>query len=186
MGLASNDSTDPRVWIEVDDIHEAVAKVRELGGQADEPVQYDSGWSADCTDPQGVAFSVQVPPPEYRQAARRSSANGELFYWSLPAPEAARSKAFFTELFGWEFGTPGDQGGMHIENRLPDGGLGGGREGAHPELFFRVGDLDEVMDRVRSLGGTAEFAGEGPEGRHAMCVDDQGVTFGVSEPSQEY
>lgn len=186
MGLASNDSTDPQVWIEVDDINAAVAKVRELGGRAEEPVHYDSGWSSECTDPQGVRFSLQVPTPEYRQAARRSTESGELFYWSLPAPEAAESKAFYRELFGWEFGNPGNQGGMHIENRLPDGGLGGGREGTHPELFFRVGDLDEAMVKIRNLGGTAEMAGEGPEGRHAICVDDQGVSFGLSEPSEEY
>jgi predicted enzyme related to lactoylglutathione lyase len=186
MGLASNDSTNPRVWIEVDDIEAAVVKVRELGGTATEPVHYDSGWSSDCVDPQGVAFSVQVPTAAYRQAARRSTESGELFYWSLPAPQAAQSKAFYQELFGWEFGNPGNQGGMHVENRLPDGGIGGGREGSHPELFFRVTDLDRAITTIRRLGGTAEPAGEGPEGRHAMCVDNQGVVFGLSEPSEEY
>ena len=31
------------------------------GGTADEPVHYESGWSADCTDDQGVRFSLSVP-----------------------------------------------------------------------------------------------------------------------------
>ena len=183
MGLASNDSAEPEVWIEVTDINAAVAAVRSLGGQAEDPVLYDSGWTAVCRDPQGVRFSLSVPRTDYRQAARTSSEPGELFYWTLPAPDADASRAFYTELFGWEFGDPGEQGGMHVSNRLPDGGLGGGREGTDPELFFRVADLDAAMAKVVELGGTAEFAGEGDEGRHAMCTDDQGVPFGISEPA---
>jgi uncharacterized glyoxalase superfamily protein PhnB len=54
-----------RLWFVVDDIHSAVARVRELGGRADDPVYYDSGWSADCTDDQGTVFSLSVPSPEY-------------------------------------------------------------------------------------------------------------------------
>lgn len=30
-------------------------------GTADDPVLYPSGWSADCTDDQGTAFSLSVP-----------------------------------------------------------------------------------------------------------------------------
>lgn len=50
-----------QLWFVVDDIHTAVAAVRAAGGTADEPVQYESGWSADCTDDQGVRFSLSVP-----------------------------------------------------------------------------------------------------------------------------
>lgn len=185
MGLQGG-SGAPQVWIEVDDINAAVTRVRALGGTAEEPTYYDSGWSSACTDPQGVAFHLQVPRKEYRQQARRSTNRGELFYWTLPAPEAAVSKTFFQELFGWEFGDPGEGGGMHIENRMPDGGLGGGREGTHPDLFFRVDDLESAMATVVELGGTAEFVGEGEEGRHAMCADDQGVGFGISQPNDGY
>ncbi len=186
MGLASNDSIEPEVWIEVEDIEAAVIDVRRLGGTADEPVYYDSGWSASCRDPQGVRFNLSVPRDDYRQPARRSTEGGELFYWSLPALRPSISKAFYSELFGWEFGESGDEGGMHVENRLPDGGLGGGREGSSPELFFRVADLEQAMELVRTLGGSADYAGDGDEGRHAMCVDDQGVVFGLSQPAADY
>lgn len=183
MGLASNDAAEPQVWVEVADLEAAIETVRAAGGTATDPIEDDSGRSSRCVDPQGVHFQLIVPIREYRQAARRSNEPGELFYWSLPAPKASSSKEFYGLLFGWEFGTPGDQGGMHVENRLPDGGLGGGRQAAHPQIFFRVEDLDRAMARVRELGGTAEPAGEGDEGRHAMCRDDQGVEFGLSEPA---
>jgi predicted enzyme related to lactoylglutathione lyase len=135
MGLASNDSRDPEVWIEVTDIDAAVARVRELGGTAADPSRGDSGWSA------------------------------------------------YRELFGWEYSPPGEQGGIHITNRLPDGGLGGGRQGTAAELFFRVRDLEASTEAVRAAGGTADPVGEGAEGRHAVCADDQGVPFGLSQPA---
>lgn len=185
MGLAASESPTPQIWIEVSDIELAVERVRELGGHAEEAVQYESGWNAACRDDQGVEFNIIVPVAHYRQGQARSTEVGELFYWSLPAPDAARSKAFYRDLFGWEFGDPGDAGGLHVANKLPDGGLGGGRAGTAADLFFRVADLDAAMAKVRSLGGRAEPAGQGPEGRHARCADDQGTPFGLSEPAAE-
>jgi uncharacterized glyoxalase superfamily protein PhnB len=58
-------STRAELWFVVDDIHAAVATVRELGGQASEPVLYDSGWSAECVDDQGTTFNVSVPAAKY-------------------------------------------------------------------------------------------------------------------------
>jgi uncharacterized glyoxalase superfamily protein PhnB/predicted enzyme related to lactoylglutathione lyase len=54
-----------RLWFVVDDVHTAVERVRAAGGTAEDPVNYESGWSADCTDDQGTAFSLSVPSPEY-------------------------------------------------------------------------------------------------------------------------
>lgn len=66
-GGLNDKSTDTgaRLWFVVDDIHAAVTRVRELGGSAEDPVEYESGWSADCTDDQGTPFSVSVPSPLY-------------------------------------------------------------------------------------------------------------------------
>ncbi|MEP7114922.1 MAG: VOC family protein [Ilumatobacteraceae bacterium] len=58
-------STRAQLWFVVDDIHAAVARVRELGGSADDPVLYDSGWSADCVDDQGTTFNLSVPATKY-------------------------------------------------------------------------------------------------------------------------
>ena len=58
-------STRPELWFVVEDIHVAVAKVRELGGTAQDPVLYDSGWSADCVDDQGTTFNLSVPAQKY-------------------------------------------------------------------------------------------------------------------------
>ena len=62
------DMPGTQLWFVVDDIHDAVIAVREHGGTAGEPVDYDSGWSVDCVDDQGVAFSLSVPADKYRLA----------------------------------------------------------------------------------------------------------------------
>jgi uncharacterized protein len=59
------EAADTQLWFVVDDIHVAVAKVRELGGSSEEPVLYDSGWSAVCVDDQGTRFSLSVPAAKY-------------------------------------------------------------------------------------------------------------------------
>jgi uncharacterized glyoxalase superfamily protein PhnB len=56
---------DTQLWFVVDDVHAAVLKVRELGGSAEEPVDYDSGWAVDCRDDQGTRFSLSVPAAKY-------------------------------------------------------------------------------------------------------------------------
>jgi uncharacterized glyoxalase superfamily protein PhnB len=63
--VESGGSTRAKLWFVVDDIHAAVAKVRDLGGSAEEPVQFDSGWSAECVDDQGTTFSLSVPAAKY-------------------------------------------------------------------------------------------------------------------------
>jgi hypothetical protein len=56
--------SSPNVYLNVEDIDASVAKVRELGGKADDksPVP-GHGWFSACTDPQGVAFHVWQGDP---------------------------------------------------------------------------------------------------------------------------
>jgi uncharacterized protein len=58
---------DPDSWIEiyfsVADIEAAVRRVRELGGEADEPgPEHESGRYVGCRDDQGVRFGLHQPP----------------------------------------------------------------------------------------------------------------------------
>lgn len=74
-GHASNISAPPGgvhvgqttydLWFAVPDIEAAVARIRELGGTSTEPVLYDSGWAAECTDDQGTRFCLSVPADKY-------------------------------------------------------------------------------------------------------------------------
>ena len=64
-GLHGQSEPGVDLYFVVDDIDEAVARVRELGGTADEPERYASGASARCTDDQGTPFFLSVPAPGY-------------------------------------------------------------------------------------------------------------------------
>jgi len=61
---AAEGNTD--LYFVVDEIHSAIARVREMGGTADEPVFYDSGAAATCVDDQGTRFHLSVPADKYR------------------------------------------------------------------------------------------------------------------------
>ena len=64
-----NAGSGPIVYYGTDDIDASLAKVRELGGQADEKQPIPGvGWFAGCKDPEGNAFSLfqsdeSVPAP---------------------------------------------------------------------------------------------------------------------------
>jgi len=56
-----SDSGEPglRVYFDTDDIEAQIAKVRELGGEANDKMPVPSmGWFAPCKDPEGNAFSL--------------------------------------------------------------------------------------------------------------------------------
>ena len=65
-GLVSHgQQTILRPYYRVDDIRAAVAKVRALGGKAEEPSESKSGWCCLCHDNQGVPFDLWQPAPGF-------------------------------------------------------------------------------------------------------------------------
>jgi uncharacterized protein len=59
--FGGGEGSSPQVYFSVDDIDAAVAKVRELGGEAGEPEEIASGFMAECRDDQGTAFNLWAP-----------------------------------------------------------------------------------------------------------------------------
>jgi predicted enzyme related to lactoylglutathione lyase len=64
-GLVRGPGDTVQIWFRVEDIRAAAARVKELGGEASEPSESASGWSADCRDNQGTRFSLWQPAPGY-------------------------------------------------------------------------------------------------------------------------
>jgi len=53
-----------RAYFDVDDINAGAARVKELGGQADDPMPVPSmGWFATCKDPHGNDFGLWQTDP---------------------------------------------------------------------------------------------------------------------------
>ncbi len=176
------------VFIVVDDIDAAAAKVVELGGVVEGEISGgEPGRFVSCRDDQGTQFHLQTagegPYLEYARNPEKGSGHGDLFYFSLPVPDGERARRFYGELFGWELTDPASQGGMNAHNLIIDGGVGVGRAGDHAELWFRVDDLAAAVDLIRELGGDASDIEDTPEGLISYCHDDQGVAFGLAEPT---
>jgi hypothetical protein len=61
---ADGDARGPRVYFDVDDINAGAAKVRELGGEAEDPQPVPSmGWFALCKDTEGNNFGLWQSDP---------------------------------------------------------------------------------------------------------------------------
>ena len=56
--FAGGEAGKPEVWFEVDDVEAATQQIRELGGEAGEIGEVESGYIASCRDDQGTPFNV--------------------------------------------------------------------------------------------------------------------------------
>ena len=54
-----------RLYVGVDDIDAAAARVREVGGEVLSVANYESGGNAECVDDQGLRFDLFRPRPGY-------------------------------------------------------------------------------------------------------------------------
>jgi uncharacterized protein len=110
--------------------------------------------------------------------------DGAPSYIELCVDDADKARTFYGALLGWRM--EGDAG----PTQASTGGLEVGIHDRDPssflEVFFTVDDLDSAVARLAELGGRtvsevhAENADFGP---WVECQDDQGVRFGLRQPS---
>jgi len=108
---------------------------------------------------------------------------GDLFYFTLPTADLARSQAFFGAVLGWQFLHP-ENG--HVESiAAPSGGLH--LDGPQQvQLWFVVDDIHAAVAAVRAHGGHADEPVLHDSGWDASCTDDQGTPFHLSVPAEKY
>jgi hypothetical protein len=53
----------PELYFMVEDLEKAIARVREHGGDADEPQDTSGGRYSRCRDDQGARFGIWAPAP---------------------------------------------------------------------------------------------------------------------------
>jgi uncharacterized protein len=106
----------------------------------------------------------------------------------FPADDPDRARRFWGELLGVELairdhaqgeGWQSRPGAPTVEGALAVGiharGRGPGDSFSLP--YFAVSDIDEALQRVRTLGGSVVHPGE----RWAICKDSEGSPFGLSQ-----
>jgi uncharacterized protein len=107
--------------------------------------------------------------------------SGELVYWQINVPDAARARTFFSAVLGWSFEGGNVPDGYQIAGAGMPGGLHGGDSDAELFAYFAVPDLDTAVTRVRELGGEADEIVDNGRERFVHCRDDQGVRFSLFE-----
>lgn len=109
--------------------------------------------------------------------------HGNVSFIELGTSEAdtGKSRAFFEEIFGWEF-HPMPQGGGWFQAPQIRVGLHGNDPGQQIYVFFEVKDLGQAMEQIRLAGGEADAATSEPGfGRFSSCRDPQGIRFGLHQ-----
>jgi predicted enzyme related to lactoylglutathione lyase len=161
----------------VDDVDEALERVRAAGGTAGEPDDAPYGRVAECVDPMGMTFAVHQLTPGAPRVPLNGARHGDLAYVTMEVIDTAATSAFYGAVLGWEI-EPGrvDDGWGPIDV-APMAGFHGGHDRIVVVPMYRVDDIESALVRVRDAGGTAPPVERQPYGLSALCEDDQGTRF---------
>jgi predicted enzyme related to lactoylglutathione lyase len=110
---------------------------------------------------------------------------GKLVHFELPSADAARARAFWSGVFGWEFAEP--IGAEYWMARTADDQGGAVYPGEPTGLlaYFDTDDIDATIEKVRAGGGTAGDRQPIPHiGWFSHCTDPEGNRFGVFESDE--
>ncbi len=125
---------------------------------------------------------------------RDKAINGAPCWIELDTSDVARSRAFYSELFGWTSEEPNpDFGGYFNFNKGPDGGarIAGGM--ATPEgmpdvwsIYLATDDIKRTLDDARTHGGQVllEAMPVADLGIMGFLADPTGAAIGVWQPGQ--
>lgn len=109
-------------------------------------------------------------------------AQNRIDYVEIPVSDLAKTRDFFTALFGWSFQEWGEEYMSFNDGRL-DGGF---RHAAEPApspgvlLVFFSDDLERDVERVKDLGGTiSQDIFSFPGGRRFHFVDPAGNEYAM-------
>jgi predicted enzyme related to lactoylglutathione lyase len=114
---------------------------------------------------------------------------GKLVHFEIPAKDTQKATAFWSGVFGWEFGDsamPGmeyymvrtgeDQGGAVMSSDQAGGGL---------TIYFDTDDIDASIAKVRDLGGKANDKMPIPHvGWFSACGDPEGNSFSLFQSDE--
>ena len=113
---------------------------------------------------------------------------GQIDYVEIPATDIDKTRAFFEQLFGWQFQEWGPVYYSFNDGRL-DGGLRRAAESAPASgvlLVFYSEDLERDYARVQELGATiSQEIFEFPGGRRFHFVEPAGVEFAIWASAEE-
>lgn len=191
-GIGPAQNPGPPYWttyITVDDA-DAVAKKAEAAGATVIAPPFDvlqAGRMAVIADPNGAVFSVWQRNESI--GSYRVNEPGTLCWNELNTRNLDSAKAFYSEVFGWTFGsTSPDYAEFQVDGRVTGGMMPMSPDRFPPEVpehwlvYFAVADVDAIAAKITELGGTTMMEpfepGDGV-GRMTVAMDPHHAVFAV-------
>jgi len=165
--------------LEVDDVDASTDRARRGGAVVErEPAEAPYGRGSVIIDPFGHRWMLLRPP-----AGTAGPRQGDVANVTMTAPDPDRASQFYQAVLQVPFAA-GHPGAWRTEAARPPLSILPSR-GAEPQvqLSYRVDDMTAAVGRVRAAGGRADEPRRMPYGLLAECVDDQGTTFRLWQPS---
>ena len=200
--------TPVSLYLHVADVDDTYARAVAAGATGERPPadQFHGNRNASLRDPFGHRWMITQPieavsveemarrAPDYTVTAEAAPSVptpvGQLGYFTLSAPDVARAAAFYAALFGWHFEPPGPGSDgrtySHVDNTSVPFGIHDAMDDPSPHHYYRVEDLQEMIVRVRELGGEVVSVDGYASGGSARCRDDQGVEFDLWQAAPGY
>jgi uncharacterized glyoxalase superfamily protein PhnB len=165
--------------LEVDDVDGTTERARRSGASVErEPADQPYGRGSVIVDPFGHRWMLLRPPARATRLRQGDVANV-----TMVARDAHRAKEFYEAVLQVPFPS-GHPGAWRTDETRPPLGILPS-QGAEPEvqLSYRVDNIAAAVERVRAAGGRAEEPGRRRNGLSTECVDDQGATFRLWQPT---
>jgi predicted enzyme related to lactoylglutathione lyase len=156
------DAGVPPTWnsyVSVESADAAADRAGQLGATVHAPAfdVLEAGRMAVIQDPQGAYFMAWEPKRHY--GAALVNAPGALCWNELNSPDLDASKAFYSDLFGWQIepfeGSPEPYLGISNAGQ-PNGGIRQANPGMPPNwlAYFASDDIEASHSKVEDLGGS--------------------------------
>jgi len=165
--------------LEVDDVDGTTERARRNGASVErEPADQFYGRGAVIVDPFGHRWILLRPP-----AGATRLRQGDVANVTMTARDSQRAMRFYEAVLQVPF-SEGHPGAWRTSETTPPLSIRPSR-GAEPEvqLSYRVDDIAAAVERVRAAGGRADEPARQPYGLVSECVDDQGTTFRLWQPT---
>ena len=136
-------------------------------------------------------LALAAPPlPPINEPSSGESLHGKFIWFDLATAELDAQKAFYQDVFGWSYRSPGraeDAYTLIVNRGRAVGGMfrfdppGGEQDGATWAVLMSVADPDATASAVQAAGGSVEVApaSVASRGRHALFLDPGGALFGA-------
>ena len=177
------------LYIQVDNVDAAAAKVPQLGGKVIlAPFDvFDAGRMSVIQDPTGAYFCLWQP--NKNAGIGIHSVHGTLCWADLSTSDPDSAQKFYSALLGWHFdkGEKDDSGYLHIKNGehfiggLPPAKYKQPGTPAHWLAYFLVDDVDTTANKAKEMGAKLFVPPMSMEGvgRMSVMADPQGAVFAI-------